>query len=483
MIRDFDSLERNEAGYATTNGLFAILAQMRRLPGRKSLVLFSEGLALPPAVKRQFDGVIDAANRANVSIYTMDAAGLRAVSEQAQIRDQVNQAGASGGGILGGGKTGGGALTKSLENNEDVLQQDPRNGLGALAQGTGGVAFDNTNNLRQSFERIESDLHNYYLIGYSPANDKYDGKFRTIDVKVSRSGATVAARKGYFAVRDPGGTTVSTWEAPALGALETKPVPNAFPVRVSALLFPERDRPGLVPVIVDFKTAPLSFPPSADGKTYASDYVVYVRFLDSQNQVVKKVSQQYSDRGAIADVERAKLGEVLFYREPELAPGVYTMETIVLDNPSGKASVRFATVEVAKSDAAAMRMSSLVLTGRAEKVPEKDRRKDNPFLVNDVIVYPSLGEPISKKMKEVGFFFTVYPAASGAPEAVLDLIQNGKSLGQLPLQLAAADRGGRIQQTGRVPIDQLAPGTYELRVVVKQGSTQIARTTLLRITE
>jgi hypothetical protein len=484
IIRGYDALDRDQSGYSTTNGLFAIIEQMGRLPGRKSIVLFSEGLALPPAVVRLFEGVKDAANRANVSIYTMDAAGLRAESDQAKIRDQVNSMGHGGGGILGGGKVGGGALSQSLEYNEGVLREDPRNGLSGLARDTGGVAFDNTNNLRQGFERVESDLRNYYLIGYSPTNEKFDGKFRTIDVKVTRPGVVVAARRGYFAVRDPGGAPVNTWEAPALGALESKPVPNAFPLRAAALLFPEHDRPGLVPVVVDFKTAPLSFDTSADGKTYASDFAVLVRFLDGQNQVVKKVSQHYEVRGPIAELERAKQGEVLFYREPELQPGVYTMETIVYDTPTGKASVRFSTVEVPKADASALRMSTLVLTARAEKVPEKDRRRENPLLVGDLVIYPNLGEAVNRKAKEVGFFFTVYPASGGAaPEAALDLIQNGKPLGQIPLPLAAADASGRIQQTGRVPIEQLEPGTYELRVAVKQGTTQLARTALLRITE
>ena len=89
---------------------------------------------------------------------------------------------------------------------------------------------------------------------------------------MKRSGLTIAARKGYFAVRNPGSAPLNDWEAPALGALEQKPVPNAFPVRAGALLFPERDRPGLVPVVVDVKTAPLTFQPDKDGKTYTSDF-------------------------------------------------------------------------------------------------------------------------------------------------------------------------------------------------------------------
>ena len=138
-------------------------------------------------------------------------------------------------------------LTKALELNEDVLRQDPHTGLGELAQGTGGLIFDNTNNLRTGFDRVESDLRNYYLIGYTPTNSTYDGTFRKIEVKVNRPGLTVAARKGYFAVRDTGGAPVNTWEAPALAALDRRPVPNAFPYRVGALQFPSNEKPGPCP--------------------------------------------------------------------------------------------------------------------------------------------------------------------------------------------------------------------------------------------
>jgi len=482
MIRDFDVMERDQQGYSTTNGLFAIIGTLGRLPGRKSLVLFSEGIAIPPAVQRLFVGVIDAANRANVSIYTMDAAGLRAESEQAKIRDEVNRAAGAGGGILS--TNSGGALSKDFEKNEDVLRQDPHTGLGELAQDTGGQLFENTNNLRQGFDRIESDLRNYYLLGYTPSNEAFDGKFRTIDVKVKRPGVVVAARKGYFALRNTSGVPVNEWEAPALAAFEQKPLPNAFPMRAGALLFPERDRPGLVAVVADMKTAPFTFQPSSDGKTYASDFAVLTRFLDDRNDMVRKVSQHYEVNGPVGDIDRAKQGEVIFYREPELAPGVYTMETIAYDTLSGKSSVRLSTVEVPKVDPNALRMSSVVLVKRSERVPEKDRRRDNPLLVNDLVLYPNLGEPVSKAAKEVGFYFVVYPAAGKpVPECVLELLDgNGAAVGRLPLPLGRPDASGRIQQAGRLPLDALAPGTYDLRVAVTQGSEQVSRSTVLRIT-
>lgn len=483
IARDFELMERDQQGYSTTNGLVAIINALGALPGRKSLVLFSEGIAIPPAVQRLFAGVIDAANRANVSVYTIDAAGLRAESEQAKIRDRVNEAAGGGGGILGAG-TGSGPLTKALEKNEDVLRQDPRTGLSELAQSTGGSAFDNTNNLRAAFRRIEDDLRNYYFLGYTPTNVNYDGRFRTIQVKVKRPGVTVAARKGYFAIRNPGGVAVNASVAAALVALEQKPVPNAFPVRAGALLFPERGRPGLVPTMVEFDTSPIAFEPAADGQTYTSDFTVLVRFLDAQNQVRRTVSQHYEINGPMAQWSARGKGEVIFYREPELAPGVYTMEAVVHDLLSGKSSVRFSTIEVPPAVDQALRMSSIVVVKRAEKISETDRRPDNPLILNDVLLHPNIGDPVSKSTREQAFYFAIYPAPGGAAlNARIELLRNGQLIASAPMATAQADPSGRIQQSGRLPLEHLEPGTYNLRAIVNQGDQQVFRSTMFRLTE
>jgi len=480
MLTGFEVLERDQAGYSQVNSLYAMIEAMRRMPGRKSIVLFSEGVSIPPAVQRLFLGVIDAANRANVSIYTMDAAGLRAESEQRKMADDIN---ARGNRALNPGRnnTVNAPMTKELEKNEDVLRQDPHTGLGELAQSTGGLMFENTNSLRQGFERIDTDMRNYYLVGYTPSNPTYDGKFRNIEVKVKRSGVTLASRKGYFAVRDTGGAPVNTWEAPALAALDARPVPNAFPFRASALVFPASDKPGLVPVVVNLKTAPMSFLTTEDQKGFKSDFAIITRFVDSQGKVVRKVSQHYEMAGGPEQLEIAKNSDVIFYREPVLPPGVYTMETIVFDNPTKKASVRFATVEVRKVDPAKLRLSTLVLVDRGEKVRE-DEPKEGPLYVKDVLIYPNLSGEVNKAAKQLGFYFTLYPATAGpAPQAVLELMQNGKALAQVPLPLDPADTTGRIQQVGRVPLDALEPGTYELRVVVQQGTQQVFNSAMVHI--
>ena len=62
------------------------------------------------------------------------------------------------------------------------------------------------------------------------------------------------------------------------------------------------------PVVVELKTAPLTFSTAADGKSYSSDFTILVRFLDAQNRVVRKVSQHYEVRGPLTELERAKAG-------------------------------------------------------------------------------------------------------------------------------------------------------------------------------
>jgi VWFA-related protein len=487
MIQSFDQLEHDQQGYATSNGLLAIVSALKQVPGRKSVIFFSEGLSIPPNVQRQFISVIDAANRANVSIYPMDAAGLRTESTLAEtsagIRrgSQLSLANASAGGVADE------PLTAALERNEEQLRADPHSGLGTLADQTGGFLIANSNDLRGGFTKIDTDMRNYYVLTYVPTNAKYDGKFREIDVKVRRPGMQVRARKGYFAVRPS--TNVSpilTYEAPALAVLEQTPVPNAFPVRAMALRFPEPERTDLVPVIVNVATAGISFKPAADKKTYTSDFIVLVRFKDDAGAVFGKVSQHYQINGPIDMIDRATQGDVLFYREPVLFPGVFTMETVVYDALASKASVRVQTIDIPAVNAKQLRMSSLVAIRRTEKVPEADRIAGSPLYVGDQLLYPSMGEPFSKtSSKELPFYFVAYPEAGGGAgetKATLELLSNGKQVAQAPLELTRADDKGRIAQLGRIPIDALQPGAYELRVTLRQGQHSASRALTFKVT-
>jgi len=232
-----------------------------------------------------------------------------------------------------------------------------------------------------------------------------------------------------------------------------------------------------VPVLVNVPIANMTFRESNDKKSVGSDFTVLVRFRDDTGNVVEKVSQHYQLSAPIEQAERAKNGEALFYREPVLFPGVFTMETVVYDAFASKASVRVQTVDVNQVDAKSLRMSSVVLVRRTEKVPATEKHDEGPLYVGDQLLYPSLGEPLSKATnKELPFYFMVYPAAgAGTPTASIELLNNGARLAQVPLQLDAADAKGHIAQLGHIPIEALQPGNYELRVTLQQGSARVAR--------
>jgi VWFA-related protein len=483
-LETFDMLERDQQGLSTTNALMAVVNSMRGLPGRKSVVVFSEGLAIPANVAARFRSVIDTANRANVSIYAMDAAGLRAESTTQQTADSVNAAAAR---TLRRNPTAdvvGAPMTEALERNEDTLRRDPHSGLGQLSDETGGVLIGNTNDLTSGLKRIDQDMRNYYMLSYVPRNDKFDGKFRAIAVKVKRGGVDVASRKGYYAVRGAGPTPVMSYEARPLALLDTTPFPNAFPTRAAALRFPQADGAELTPVLVSVPASVISFVTSDDKTSYKAEFTVLVRLRNASNQVVDKMSQSYVLTGPIDRLEGVKQTNVLFYRERELKPGVYTMEAIVHDVTSDKASARLVTIEESHVDPAALRASDLVLISGAERVAKGDQRPGNPFQVGDMLLYPNLGEPLKKSTTpELGFFFTTYPAKGTKLQATLQVLQNDTQLATLPLALDQPDASGRVQQVSRLPIGSLAAGNYDLRIVLSDGRQQIARSTTFRIVD
>jgi VWFA-related protein len=483
-LRTFDELERAQHGYATTNGLMAVVNSLRLAPGRKTVLFFSEGLSIPPQVQVRFRSVIDTANRGNVSIYTMDAAGLRVESTSAEGRAEL-QASAARRLQQVSGRDEGGILMKDLERNEGRLLSDPHSGLGRLAEETGGFLIRDTNDLTAGVKRIDEDMRFHYMLAYAPSNQNYDGRFRTIAVKVSRPGMEIQTRKGYYAIRSRLPTPVLSYEAPALAALDRTPLPREFPLHAGALSFPEPSRPGLVPVVVEIPGNTLSFRPSPDNKSYEGEFVVAVRIRDASGRVVQKMSQHYPVMGPVSQIEAARKGEVLFYRETDLLPGRYMVDAVAYDALDQKSSVQASSVEVPPAEAGKLRLSSIVLVKRAERVPEEERKAGQPLAFGEVLIYPNLDEPISKSAsKELTFFLTAYGGREASkPTATIEILQGGRRLAQAPAALPAPDASGRIQHVGGIPLAGFPPGEYQMRVVLSDSQTLQARSVSFTVTE
>lgn len=485
MLRAFESLDRDHRGFATTNALFAVLQSLVELPGRKTLVFFSEGLPASPALQTHLQAVVEAANRSNVTVYAVDASGLRAISGTLETRKEIEEAGKERmRQVEAARESTDQPMTRTVEHAEDLLRLDSESGLARLAEDTGGFLVRDTNDLRGAFRRIDEDMRFHYLLTYQPTNQAYDGKFRTITVKVRRPGTEVFARKGYRALRGAPMHPVLEYEAPALAALDASRLPNELAFSAAVLSFPEPSRPGLSPTIVRLKTDRLAYERDASKDAYRAEASIVVRFKDAAGQVVHKASQQYHLAGRLDELDAAKRGEILFYREPDLPPGVYTAEAAVYDAVAARASTRVSTLEVPRPSPNRLRMSSVVVVARAERVTAETPAQTSPLYVGQTLLYPNAGESLSREgHRELTFFYTLYGTgeADRRPQAEVELQRNGQSLVRLPAELAAPDASGRIQQVGRLPLAPLPPGTYELRVVVRDGATTLERSAFFRV--
>jgi VWFA-related protein len=486
MIRAFDNLDRDHRGYDAILGLIAVIQTLADFPGRKTIVFFSEGLPAAPGLSARLDSVIDIANRANVTTYAVDARGLRTRSASTNPQKEINAfADERLNQISTGNDRTEQPLTMSFERVEDTMRLDSRTGLARLAGETGGFLVEESNALSSAFTRIDEDNQFHYLLTYSPTNTVFDGKFRAIQVKVRRPGMQVFARKGYHAVRTVRAGDAGDVEGPALALLDRRPLPNAFPVHAASFSFPDPVRPGLTPVLVRVATEGLRFTVDQERSTYSGQVTVLVRVRDDQGREIDKLSQQYLLTGESRDLAAAKRGEILFYREPDLAPGVYSIESIVFDAMARHGSIRVATLSVPAAQPSALGMSSLVLVDRVEEVsdpPKPGARGVPPLYIGRMLVYPNLGQPIRRSgAGELPFYFTLYGNTQDVA-VTAQLLHNGRTLADAPVQLPRST-APRVQHVGRLPIGALPAGTYELRIRVIDGPQELSRTAFFTLVD
>ena len=162
-----------------------IVQKISTLPGQRTVVLISPGFIFPT---REFElsEIIDRANRANVFINTLDLRGLYTPSVGQDISRDA---------------TGGSPLAEGPRESYRVAGQENQiMVLLELSDGTGGLAFHNNNDLDAGFRSTAATPGVSYLLGFTPNNLKYDGKFHILKVKLNgKEKYTVQARRGFYA--------------------------------------------------------------------------------------------------------------------------------------------------------------------------------------------------------------------------------------------------------------------------------------------
>lgn len=165
-----------------------ILRHMTSLPGQRIMVLVSPGF-IQSTLQLETSDLVDRATRANVVINTIDARGLYAPDVMGDIanppRDTVRTAG----------------FKTTYRVAAQFAQEDV---LAELADGTGGKFYHNRNDVDEAMRQSGAAPSISYLLGFSPQNLKFDGRFHTLKVTLAANKKyNVQARHGYFAPRAP----------------------------------------------------------------------------------------------------------------------------------------------------------------------------------------------------------------------------------------------------------------------------------------
>jgi VWFA-related protein len=233
--------------------LRAIAQAYQSLPGRKNVVVFSEGFLHSPEVEPEIQAVVDAANRANVAFYIIDAGGLLSEYYDASNTSPPDPSGTREAFRVGNWgqydqiSTG----LRKFDWSAHLAGVDSRHeDLGQVAVATGGLMMKNQNDLLVGLESVDRDLREFYTLVYQPTDTNYDGSFRRIKVEALQPGLHVRNRQGYWAI--PAGEDVMMTPAAAqlVGAVENGSLRPAFAPELNAVALFAPDGKFVAPVRV-----------------------------------------------------------------------------------------------------------------------------------------------------------------------------------------------------------------------------------------
>ena len=354
---------------------------------KKSILYFSAGLQRSGQDNQvELRSAINAAVRANVSIYAVDTRGLQAVVPGGDAR----QASGRGQAMFSG---------RGVQQQYDQLASS-QDTLTTLSADTGGRAFTDTNDFGEAFARVQRDMSAYYLLGYSSTNATRDGRFRRIQVRVKRDGLRVEARAGYYADRDFGHTSKTDRDSQLEEQLFAAVSDTDLPVLVTGGWFRIASDKYYVPVSL---TVPGSAVPVANSKDLVTlDVLGVVR--DERSFPVGRFKETLK---LPAGTEKTLAGKQILYQSGvTLPPGRFSVKVVVRENSTGLMGSFEAPIIVPELKQSPMKVSSVVLSTQLQAVAAKTKT-DNPLVRDGVQLLPNLTHVVGKDQK-LFFYYEVY---------------------------------------------------------------------------
>jgi len=348
------------------NALRFILAGMRELPGRKSMMVISDNLPLqdqdvaPPDFgfqrpvredanlidvwtqsKSYADGLhslAELAIRGSVVIYGVTSQRLQTIGAQAADEisfppittrrrpDQQDQ------------------LSKLMRTRSTELLRNS-DGAEVIAKETGGFVVRNTNDF--SLDKIFDDQNGYYLIGYRPSEETFDRRFHTIQARVKRGGYTVRTRAGFYGVTSENTRGGQVADRDRLNRALISPFgDNDIPVRLTTLFANDPARGSMLRLFMTLDARELTFKLESDG-THSANIELSSILFGENGSITDRRDQSAVLRLRGKPYERAlREGVVYGFDWPLKKSGAFQMRVALRDTTSQRvgASGQFITV-------------------------------------------------------------------------------------------------------------------------------------------
>ncbi|MGA2899954.1 MAG: VWA domain-containing protein [Candidatus Acidiferrales bacterium] len=462
---------------AAVEGLANVLGG---IPGRKALVEFTGGITQTGEENRtQLRAATDAANRADVSIYSIDSRGLFAVPP--------------GGDTTTNAATGTSMFTGASVFHQTDQREDSRDTLATLSTDTGGKAFFDLGDLSEAFPKIQQDNTGYYLIGYRLGADvKRDGRWRAIRVKVSAPGAHIRYREGYYAPRDFQHLEKEDRDQQLADAVNSDNPVVELPVAVETGMFRLSEQQTYIPVAAKISASALDWAEKHGKREAEFDFAVDVRAVPSGQAVaqLRDTTQVNLDPERFQQINQKNL---LYQGGVVLAPGNYRLKFVARENESGKIGTFEENLVVAPAQPGKMTLSSVLLSSQLVPVQKSSevqtkgqgvraKLANSPLEINGETIVPSVTRLFTQSQTLYVFFQAYFPEKTENKEAFdgnslragLIFFRNGLQVNATPLLAPSEVDAKKYTASFRIslPLAKLQGGRYTVQAVVIAPGTQ-----------
>jgi VWFA-related protein len=441
-----------------------------RLNEKKALLYFASGLRLNGTDNQaQLHATVDAAVRAGVSFWPIDARGLVA---EIPMGD-ATQGSPGNQGMYSG--TAAEAGQSGFQRSQDTLF--------ALAGDTGGKALLDNNDLTRGITQAQASIGDYYILSYSSANAALDGKFRRIKVAVNRPDAKLDYRQGYYAGKEFARFTSVDKERQLEDALMLDDPITELTVALEINYFQLNRAEYYVPIMVKIPGRELALAKKGGAEHTLIDFVGEIKDAYGGSTVTNlrdDVNIKLTDATAAELAHRP----IEYSAGFTLLPGKYLLKLLARDDETGRIGTYQASFTIPNLNKVTdqVAISSVVLSGQRVDMREalynaqkgKQQAKNtaaDPLIVNGAKLIPSVTRVFSRS-RPLYVYLQGYEIAASTPRPLMTYVSfysGGKLIDTVqPVSTAPAntDRLTAVPFSFTLPLDKLQPGQYDCQVTV-----------------